>query len=104
MCDDDTCPTVQQVDTNSTLNMDARKSANVEVIYEMNFESFLFLLFIIFLEEYFLSDPELQDEGVPAAYQSHKEAYEGTVRKGCTMLRKMKQLQEQGKADIDFYT
>ncbi|XP_074109403.1 acyl-coenzyme A oxidase 1 [Cotesia typhae] len=54
-------------------------------------------------EKYFLSDPELKDK-IPNSYKSHKELYEDAIRKGCVVLRKVKQLQDQGKGEIDLYT
>ncbi|XP_058798403.1 probable peroxisomal acyl-coenzyme A oxidase 1 [Phymastichus coffea] len=54
-------------------------------------------------EEYFLSDPELSDK-VPAKYKSHKEVYEDAVRKGCLILKKVRELQNMGKGDMDVFT
>ncbi|XP_046742450.1 probable peroxisomal acyl-coenzyme A oxidase 1 isoform X2 [Diprion similis] len=54
-------------------------------------------------ENLFLSDPQLQDS-VPAEYKSHKEKYEDAIRKGCRVLEKVQQLQEQGKADMDVFS
>ncbi|XP_015514443.1 probable peroxisomal acyl-coenzyme A oxidase 1 isoform X1 [Neodiprion lecontei] len=54
-------------------------------------------------EEFFLSDPQLQDT-VPAEYKSHKEKYEDAIRKGCRVLEKVQELQEQGKADMDVFS
>ncbi|XP_076631594.1 acyl-coenzyme A oxidase 1 [Colletes latitarsis] len=54
-------------------------------------------------EQFFLSDPELQDE-TPVKYKSHKEVYEDAVRKACRVLQKVRQLQESGKAGMDVFT
>ncbi|XP_012257945.2 probable peroxisomal acyl-coenzyme A oxidase 1 [Athalia rosae] len=54
-------------------------------------------------EELFLSDPELQDT-IPAEFKSHKEKYEDAIRKGCIVLRKVQEIQNEGKADIDIYS
>ncbi|XP_015119156.1 probable peroxisomal acyl-coenzyme A oxidase 1 [Diachasma alloeum] len=54
-------------------------------------------------EQYFLNDPELQDD-VPATYKSHKEVYEDAVRRACILLKKVQQLQDLGKGEIDMYS
>lgn len=53
-------------------------------------------------EQYFLSDPELQDK-IPTRYKSHKEVYEDAVRKGCIVLQKIRVLQEEGNANMDLF-
>ncbi|XP_043266222.1 probable peroxisomal acyl-coenzyme A oxidase 1 isoform X2 [Colletes gigas] len=55
------------------------------------------------LEQFFLSDPELQDK-TPVKYKSHKEVYEDAVRKACRVLQKVRQLQESGKGGMDVFT
>lgn len=60
------------------------------------------LLYLFFLEDFFLNDPELQDE-TPPAYLSHKELYEYAIRKSTIIFRKIKQLQEEGKDGVDNY-
>ncbi|OXU23026.1 hypothetical protein TSAR_016605 [Trichomalopsis sarcophagae] len=54
-------------------------------------------------EDFFLSDPELTDK-IPAKYLSHKEVYEEAVRKGCIILKKVRELQSMGKGDMDVFT
>ncbi|XP_043266221.1 probable peroxisomal acyl-coenzyme A oxidase 1 isoform X1 [Colletes gigas] len=54
-------------------------------------------------EQFFLSDPELQDK-TPVKYKSHKEVYEDAVRKACRVLQKVRQLQESGKGGMDVFT
>jgi len=46
----------------------------------------------LFTEEYFLSDPELQDK-TPMEYLSHKEKYEESIRKACHMFKKLQDMQ-----------
>jgi acyl-CoA oxidase len=58
---------------------------------------------IIFTEEYFLSDPELLDK-TPAKYKSHKEIYEDAIRKACLILKKVQELHNMGKGDMDVFT
>lgn len=53
-------------------------------------------------EDYFLSDPEFEDE-VPSAYLSHKEMYENAIRKATIVFRKIRKLQEEGKDGVDNY-
>lgn len=53
-------------------------------------------------EEFFLSDPEFEDE-VPSAYLSHKEVYENAIRKATIVFRKIRQLQDEGKDGVDNY-
>ncbi|XP_055310444.1 probable peroxisomal acyl-coenzyme A oxidase 1 [Sitodiplosis mosellana] len=53
-------------------------------------------------EDFFLNDPELQDE-TPPSYLSHKELYEYAIRKSTIVFRKIKQLQEEGKDGVDNY-
>lgn len=59
---------------------------------------FLFCL----VENFFLNDPELQDE-IPPAYLSHKEVYEYAIRKSTLIFKKIRQLQEEGKDGVDNY-
>lgn len=47
----------------------------------------------IFLESFFLSDPNLKDE-VPMEYLSHKERYEHAVRKSCALFKKVDEWQQ----------
>lgn len=47
----------------------------------------------IFLESFFLSDPNLIDN-IPIEYLSHKERYECGIRKSCIVFRKFKEWQE----------
>ena len=54
-------------------------------------------------DEFFLSDPELQDK-IPTKYKSHKEVYEDAVRKACRLLQKVRELQDAGKADMDVFS
>ncbi|XP_011505527.1 PREDICTED: probable peroxisomal acyl-coenzyme A oxidase 1 [Ceratosolen solmsi marchali] len=54
-------------------------------------------------EEYFLRDPELLDK-TPAKYKSHKEVYEDAVRKGCLILKKVQELHNMGKGDMDVFS
>lgn len=53
-------------------------------------------------ENFFLSDPELDDK-VPTSYLSHKEKYENAVRKAILVVKKIKELQENGKGGVDIY-
>ncbi|CAO1335553.1 unnamed protein product [Diamesa hyperborea] len=55
-----------------------------------------------FLENYFLSDPELEDK-TPDSYLSHKEQYEGAIRKATIIFKKIRNLQEQGKDGVENY-
>lgn len=55
-----------------------------------------------YAEQFFLDDPELQDE-VPPAYLSHKELYEYGIRKATIIFRKIRQLQDEGKDGVDNY-
>lgn len=54
-------------------------------------------------ETFFLSDPEFQDT-IPPKYKSHKEIYEDAIRKGCQVLRKVQQLQDEGKCNMDVFS
>nr|XP_033341565.1 probable peroxisomal acyl-coenzyme A oxidase 1 [Megalopta genalis] len=54
-------------------------------------------------EQFFLDDPELQDD-VPVKYKSHKEVYENGVRKACKVLQKVRTLQEEGRGDMDLFS
>lgn len=54
------------------------------------------------LENYFLSDPELED-ATPDSYLSHKEQYEVAVRKATLIFKKIRDLQEQGKDGVENY-
>ncbi|XP_015587511.1 probable peroxisomal acyl-coenzyme A oxidase 1 [Cephus cinctus] len=54
-------------------------------------------------EEYFLSDPDLQDD-LSAKYKSHKEVYEDAVRKGCIVLKKVQDLQDSGRGSMDLFS
>lgn len=54
-------------------------------------------------ERLFLEDPELKDV-IPARFKSHKKIYEDAVRKGCLVLKKVRELQESGKGDMDMFT
>ncbi|XP_076175470.1 acyl-coenzyme A oxidase 1 [Ptiloglossa arizonensis] len=54
-------------------------------------------------EQFFLSDPELQDK-IPVKYKSHKEVYEDAVRKACRVLQKVRELQEAGEGGMDLFT
>ena len=60
----------------------------------------IFLLF--FVERLFLDDPELQDD-IPPRFKSHKEIYEDAIRKGCHVIKKVRELQESGKGDMDMF-
>lgn len=53
-------------------------------------------------EDFFLNDPELQDE-IPSTYLSHKELHEYAMRKAVIISRKLKQLQAEGKVGINDY-
>lgn len=55
-----------------------------------------------FLDNYFLSDPELQDK-VPMSLLSHKEKYEEAVRKATVIFTKVRKLQEDGKGGVENY-
>lgn len=54
-------------------------------------------------EQFFLDDPELQDD-VPVKYKSHKKVYEDGIRKACKVLTKVRELQDQGKAGMDVFS
>lgn len=56
----------------------------------------------LFLENFFLSDPEMSDE-IPISYLSHKEKYESAVKRATLVLNKIKELQSQGRAGVDIY-
>ncbi|KAG7200556.1 hypothetical protein KM043_001117 [Ampulex compressa] len=51
-------------------------------------------------EDFFLNDPELQDD-VPPKYKSHKEIYEDVIRKGCRVLQKVQELQDSGNGGME---
>jgi len=53
-------------------------------------------------EDFFLNDPELQDE-LPPSYLSHKELYEYAIRKSTIIFKKIRQLQAEGKDGVDNY-
>lgn len=53
-------------------------------------------------ENYFLNDPELQDD-IPVAYLSHKELYEYAIRKATVIFKKIRKLQDEGKDGVDNY-
>lgn len=53
-------------------------------------------------EKYFLDDPELQDS-IATNYLSHSEVYEEAIRKATVTLRKLKELQVQGRGGNDLY-
>lgn len=55
-----------------------------------------------FREDFFLNDPELQDE-IPPSYLSHKELYEYAIRKSTIVFKKIRQLQNEGKDGVDNY-
>ncbi|KAG5679146.1 hypothetical protein PVAND_008737 [Polypedilum vanderplanki] len=55
-----------------------------------------------FLEDFFLSDQELMDK-VPISYLSHKEKYEQAIRKVVLVVKKIQELQAQGRASVDIY-
>lgn len=59
-------------------------------------------LFFVSIENFFLNDPELQDE-VPLSYLSHKEMYEATIRKATVIFRKIREMQVEGKDGVDNY-
>jgi acyl-CoA oxidase len=53
-----------------------------------------------FSENYFFSDPELNDS-VPIDFLSHKEKYEEAVRKACIVYKKSQEVQKvTGEMDI----
>lgn len=54
------------------------------------------------IENYFLSDPELQSD-VDTSYLSHKEKYEEAVRRVTIILRKIEKLQSEGRGIEDLY-
>lgn len=56
----------------------------------------------IFVEKFFFDDPSLVDKA-PSAYLSHKEVYENSVKKSTIIVKKIKQLQAEGKDGIDNY-
>lgn len=64
--------------------------------------SVIFLIFIKILENFFLSDPEMRDE-TPISYLSHKEKYESAVKRVVLVLKKIQELQAQGRAGVDIY-
>jgi acyl-CoA oxidase len=56
--------------------------------------------FLSLAEDFFMSDPELQDE-TPVSYLSHKELYEDSIKKSTVLLKKLKQLEVQGRSYDD---
>ncbi|XP_052860428.1 probable peroxisomal acyl-coenzyme A oxidase 1 isoform X1 [Anopheles cruzii] len=56
-----------------------------------------------FREDFFLSDPELQEK-VPLHFLSHKELYEESVRKATVAFKKVRRLQEMGQDGVDNYS
>lgn len=54
------------------------------------------------LENYFLNDPELKDK-VSTSYLSHTEVYEEAIRKATVTLKKLKELQVQGRGGSGLY-
>lgn len=52
------------------------------------------------VENYFLSDPELQSE-VPMGYLGHKEKYEEAIRRSVIFLKKIRELKSQGYSQSD---
>lgn len=47
------------------------------------------------LENYFLNDPEIQND-VDMSYLSHKEKYEEAIRRVTVVMKKIKKLQSEG--------
>lgn len=62
----------------------------------------MLIIIIVVSENFFLNDPELEDD-IPPAYLSHKELYEYAIRKATIIFRKIRQLQEEGKDGVDNY-
>lgn len=50
----------------------------------------------LFVEEYFLSDPELKGD-IIMGYLGHKEKYEEAVRRSMNIMMKIKKLQSEGR-------
>jgi hypothetical protein len=50
-------------------------------------------VFLSFSENYFFSDPEL-NEPIPMDFLSHKERYEETVRKACIVYKKLQEVRK----------
>lgn len=76
--------------------------SDYEKAFARLFYQFYSFCLILFVEDFFLNDPELQDE-TPPSYLSHKELYEYAIRKSTIIFRKIKQLQEEGKDGVDNY-
>ena len=64
------------------------------------FKIILMLILIIFPENFFLNDPEMQSN-FPTCYMSHKELYEDALRRTAITLRKLQELQAQGRFTVD---
>lgn len=62
----------------------------------------MILFHFVFVENFFLSDPDLKDP-VPVSYLSHKEKYEESIRKSILISKKIQALQEQGRGGVEIY-
>jgi acyl-CoA oxidase len=62
----------------------------------------LLMFSFTFLENFFLSDPELKDN-VSISYLSHKEKYEEAIRKSTLVFKKIRKLQEEGRDGVEIY-
>lgn len=55
-----------------------------------------------FSENFFLNDPDLKDK-VATSYLSHTDVYEDAIRKATIVLRKLKELEVQGRGGKELY-
>jgi len=77
--------------------------SNDQSIFQTNHQILSFLIFFFFIENFFLSDPEVEDT-IPSYYMSHKEKYEESIRKAVVVSTKIRNLSKKGMDGIDNYT
>lgn len=57
---------------------------------------------LILIENFFLNDPEINYD-LDTSYMSHKEKYEEAIRRSTIMVKKIKQLQTEGRLGKDMF-
>lgn len=55
-----------------------------------------------FAEDYFLNDPEFENN-VDIGYLSHKEKYEEAIRRSVVLMKKIKKLRSEGRGGTELY-
>lgn len=60
------------------------------------------IFFLILLENFFLNDPEINYD-LDTSYMSHKEKYEEAIRRSTIMVKKVKQLQTEGRLGKELF-